>query len=63
MTDYSQQQQLDRIQRELARQSLLLEQLLDGLTRLQPQAPATAAAAPAPKPNLVRRVGRWLRGA
>ncbi len=60
MPDYSQTERLDRIQRELARQSVLMEQILDGLSRLQPQAPATAAA---PKTSLVRRAVRWLRGA
>lgn len=75
MTDYVQSQHLDAIRRELARQSVLLEQLLDGFVRLREQLAVTTAAvtasAPAAAPQqetqpasgALRRALRRLRAA
>ncbi len=68
MTDYTQSALLDGIRRELARQSVLLEQLLDDFGRLREQLavvqPSTApASGPAPGPlrRAARRVAALVR--
>ncbi len=66
--DYAQSAQLDQIRRELARQTVVLEQLLDGFARLREQLAAVqpstvpAAPAPAPAPGSLRRAVRRLLG-